>query len=113
MRCTHEEAHFQAHPELLNNQQTQLTDYQTPIFLKEALVELPPAVLMCCWLSAVARSNSSVTRGLAPQFLTRAFLPGEKNDSENDQSLAQPPQECGGAPITGDFQDATVQGASR
>lgn len=86
---------------------------KTPIFLKEALVELPPAVLTCCWLSAVARSNSSVTRGLAPQFLTRAFLPGEKNDSENDQSLAQPPQECGGAPFTGDFQDATVQGASR
>lgn len=54
---------------------------KTPIFLKEALVELPPAVLTCCWLSAAAESNSSVTRGLAPhvpQFPTCAFLPGEK-----------------------------------
>lgn len=30
---------------------------KTLIFLKEALVELPPAVLTCCWLSAVAPSN--------------------------------------------------------
>lgn len=37
---------------------------------------------------------------------------GKKNYSENDQSLAQPPRECGGAPISGGFQDAIVQGAS-
>lgn len=30
---------------------------KTPIFLKEALVELPPAVLTCCWPSAVAPRN--------------------------------------------------------